>query len=181
MKELVEQLLFLARGDNDSMKLNMEIVDLSRITEEVVRETCMIDENHKFITKVQDDVYTVGDAQLIKQAIRIFVDNSIKYTPPGEPISVSAAMEGDVAKVSVQDSGIGISPEDLPHIFDRFFRSDNSRARKTGGTGLGLSIAKWILDRHNAEVEVLSREDLGTRITISMKGQPSQAVTYPAE
>jgi signal transduction histidine kinase len=175
MKNLVEQLLFLARGDNESMKLNQEIIDLSRITGEVVRETSMIDRNHKFITKIQENVYTMGDAQLIKQAIRIFVDNSVKYTPPGESISVSASMEGDTAKVSVQDGGIGIPPEDLPHIFDRFFRSDDSRARKTGGTGLGLSIAKWILDRHNAEVDVLSRKDLGTRITVMMKGtQPSQ-------
>ena len=167
MKDLVEQLLFLARGDNDSMKLNRETVDLSRIAEEVVRETAMIDPNHEFVTKIEKEVFTVGDAQLMKQAVRIFVDNSVKYTPPGGSITVSAVREGDLAKVIVQDSGIGIPPEDLPYIFDRFFRSDDSRARKTGGTGLGLSIAKWIIDRHNAVVEVLSRKDLGTRITMS--------------
>jgi two-component system sensor histidine kinase ArlS len=176
MKDLVEQLLFLARGDNNSMKLNMEVIDLSRIAEEVVREASIIDRDHQFITKVQEDVYTVGDAQFVKQAIRIFVDNSIKYTPPQESISVSTSMEGDIVKVTVQDSGIGIPPQDLPHIFDRFYRSDDSRARKTGGTGLGLSIAKWILDQHSADIEVLSREDLGTRITILMKAaQPDQS------
>lgn len=67
----------------------------------------------------------------------------------------------------VQDRGIGIEPEDLPHIFDRFYRSDESRARKTGGSGLGLSIAKWIIERHGAHFEILSRVDIGTRITIA--------------
>jgi signal transduction histidine kinase len=167
MKDLVEQLLFLARGDNDSMKLNREPVNLSRIAEEVVRETAMIDPNHEYVTKTEKEVYTIGDAQLIKQAFRIFVDNSTKYTPPGGTITVSAARKGDSAKVTVQDNGIGIPSKDLSHIFDRFFRSDDSRARKTGGTGLGLSISKWIIDRHHAVVEVLSRKDLGTRITIS--------------
>ena len=66
----------------------------------------------------------------------------------------------------VQDTGIGIEPEALPHIFDRFYRSDESRARKTGGSGLGLSIAKWIIERHGAYFEILSRLDIGTRITI---------------
>ncbi|HBG01826.1 MAG TPA: sensor histidine kinase, partial [Firmicutes bacterium] len=66
----------------------------------------------------------------------------------------------------VQDSGIGIPPGDIPHIFDRFYRADESRARATGGTGLGLSIAKWIAERHGGHLEVLSREDFGSRISL---------------
>ena len=69
------------------------------------------------------------------------------------------------ARVTVQDEGMGISPEGIPHIFDRFYRTDQSRARQTGGTGLGLAIAKWIVDRHGGWFEVVSREDVGTRIT----------------
>jgi signal transduction histidine kinase len=69
------------------------------------------------------------------------------------------------ARFTVQDSGVGIPPDDLPHIFDRFYRAENSRARATGGTGLGLSIAKWIAERHGGYLEVLSREDFGTRIS----------------
>ncbi|NLB42234.1 MAG: hypothetical protein GX815_08240 [Clostridiales bacterium] len=181
MKDLVESLLFLARGDNETMRLNLETINLSEMTEEIVRETSMIDESHEFITKIKDSISTLGDAQLIKQAIRIFVDNSVKYTPLGGTVTVSAFMDGNIPKISVQDSGIGIPPEDLPYVFDRFFRSDDSRTRKTGGTGLGLSIARWILDRHSAEVEVLSREDLGTRITISFQSNKTQAANVDIE
>ena len=168
MKELVEQLLFLARGDNDSLKLNLEEVDLTALVSEIIRETEMIDPGHQFSFVSKDSVTIVCDAQLIKQAVRIFVDNSIKYTPAGERISASVYKEDDSVKVVVQDNGIGISPENLPYVFDRFYRSDDSRARKTGGTGLGLSIAKWIIERHGGTAEILSRKDIGTRVTITL-------------
>ncbi|AGL00134.1 signal transduction histidine kinase [Desulfoscipio gibsoniae DSM 7213] len=168
MKDLVEQLLFLARGDNDSMQLSMEEINLSELVAEIMRETVMIDPNHEFKSKTDSNVYTIGDIQLIKQAIRIFIDNSVKYTPYDGAISVTTSRDGDYAKVVVQDTGIGIPPQDIPHVFDRFFRADDSRARKTGGTGLGLSIAKWIIDRHRGTVEILSRKDIGTRIIISL-------------
>lgn len=173
MKDLVEQLLFLARGDNDSMPLGMEAINLSELVADIIRETEMIDPNHKYYSKTDSEVYTIGDEQLIKQAIRIFIDNSVKYTPYGGSISVTTVCDGDDVRVLIQDDGIGILPEDIPYVFDRFFRSDESRARKTGGTGLGLSIAKWIIDRHKGTVEILSRKDLGTRITISLRGKKS--------
>ncbi len=172
MKELVEQLLFLARGDNNSMQLSMEDIHLSHLAEEVVREAEMIDKGHTFSSHTDEDLVIVGDAQLIKQAIRIFVDNSIKYTPAGEHIRVSAVREGKAARLVVQDNGIGIPSEDLPYVFDRFFRSDDSRARKTGGTGLGLAIAKWIIERHHGAIEILSRKDFGTRVTITLRCKP---------
>lgn len=110
--------------------------------------------------------YIHADRQLIKQAIRIFVDNSIKYTPNGNTIILRVEKKDNKVHIVVQDSGIGIHPKDLPHIFDRFYRSDESRARKTGGTGLGLSIAKWIIEKHDGYIEVLSRVNIGTRFTI---------------
>ncbi|MDW7683822.1 MAG: ATP-binding protein [Bacillota bacterium] len=168
MKELVEQLLFLARGDNDSMQLAMQEINLTELIAEVLRETEMIDSQHQFLMKAECDVITTGDVQLIKQAIRIFVDNSVKYTPPGGMISVNTVCEEDAAKVIIQDEGIGITPEDIPYVFDRFYRSDDSRARKTGGTGLGLAIARWIIERHKGNIEILSRKDIGTRVTISL-------------
>ena len=79
-------------------------------------------------------------------------------------IVVEELREG-YARVTVQDEGMGIAPQGIPHIFDRFYRTDQSRARQTGGTGLGLAIAKWIVDRHGGWFEVVSREDVGTRIT----------------
>lgn len=165
MKDLVEQLLFLARGDNESMAINIEEFDLSVLADEVFRESRMIDSVHDLRLKLGGSVSVRADVGLMKQAMRILIDNSIKYTMPGERITVRTGIEGDKGFFSVQDNGIGIVPEDLPYIFDRFYRSDESRARKTGGTGLGLAIAKWIVHRHGGHMEVVSRKDVGTRIT----------------
>lgn len=166
MKELVEQLLFLARGDNETIQLHKEDFDACEVLEEVTIETQMIDSNHNFQIDFRGPAYINADRQLFKQAIRILVDNSIKFTPGGEKIILNINNEKGYVYITVQDSGIGIDPEDLPYIFDRFYRSDESRARNTGGTGLGLSIAKWIIENHQAKFEVLSRVDIGTRITI---------------
>ena len=164
MQDLVEQLLFLARSDNDSIRLNTGLVDVSSLAEDVLSETRMIDEAHAYESSISPALTVFGDAQLIKQALRIFVDNAIKYTPAGERIHIAVKRDGSNVALSVSDNGIGIPEQDLPHVFDRFFRSDQSRARKTGGTGLGLSIAKWIIDRHGGHVELLSRKEIGTRI-----------------
>ena len=166
MKELVEQLLFLARGDNDSMHIEMELFDLTEVASEVLRETEMIDQTHAFTASWDGAIPVFADIGLIKQALRILVDNSIKYTPAGGKIALTAGVSEGVAKLSVQDEGQGIDPQALPHIFDRFYRTDESRARQTGGTGLGLAIAKWIVDRHGGWFEVRSWEHVGTRMTI---------------
>jgi signal transduction histidine kinase len=168
MKELVEQLLFLARGDNETIQLHKETFDVCEVIHEITREADMIDKGHDFQMDLKCEAFINSDKQLIKQAIRILVDNSIKYTPEGEKIVLRVAGDGDDIRITVQDSGIGIPPESIPRIFDRFYRSDESRARKTGGSGLGLSIAQWIIERHGAHFEVLSRVDIGTRITIVM-------------
>ncbi len=164
MQDLVEQLLFLARSDNDSIRLNTGLVDVSSLAEEVLSETKMIDEAHTYDSTISPALTVYGDAHLIKQALRIFVDNAIKYTPAGERIHIGVKRDGSNVALSVSDNGVGIPEQDLPHVFDRFFRSEQSRARKTGGTGLGLSIAKWIVDRHGGHVELLSRKEIGTRI-----------------
>ncbi len=164
MKELVEHLLFLARGDNETIHFQNEIFDVCDVIDEIVRETKMIDPNHCFEIDLARHAYLDADRQLIKQAMRILIDNSMKYTPIGGNIVLRITLEDGFVRILVQDSGIGIASEDLPYIFDRFYRSDESRARKTGGSGLGLSIAKWIIERHGGHFEVLSRLDVGTRI-----------------
>ncbi|WFA08171.1 HAMP domain-containing sensor histidine kinase [Tissierella sp. Yu-01] len=166
MKELVEKLLFLARGDSETIVLHKELFDSCEIVEEIIRETQMIDEGHEFKMEMGIPAYVEADRQLFKQAIRILVDNSIKYTPNGKQILLRVERNQGKVNITVQDSGIGIESDDLPRIFDRFYRSDESRARKSGGTGLGLSIAKWIIERHGAYFEILSRMNAGTRITI---------------
>uniref|UniRef100_UPI00262B9AA0 sensor histidine kinase n=1 Tax=uncultured Flavonifractor sp. TaxID=1193534 RepID=UPI00262B9AA0 len=177
MKALVEQLLFLARGDNDSMQVRFEPFDLTEVAGEVLRETQMIDQSHKFAARWSLPVPVWADLGLMKQALRVLVDNAIKYTPPGGRIAIWAEGADGLARLSVEDEGQGIGRESLPHIFDRFYRTDESRARQTGGTGLGLSIAKWIADRHGGWFEVTSWPDVGTRITLVLPLAPMEEET----
>ena len=172
MKELVEQLLFLARGDNDSMKVTPEPFDLTEVAGEVLRETQMIDQSHQFSAQWPLPVPVWADLGLIKQALRVLVDNAIKYTPAGGRITLRAEGADGLARLSVEDEGQGIDAHSLPHIFDRFYRTDVSRARQTGGTGLGLAIAKWIADRHGGWFEVVSWPGVGTRITLVLPLAP---------
>lgn len=165
MKDLVEQLLFLARGDNNTMHLQIEQFDLGALAEIIHSETEMISGGHIFKLEISPTLIR-ADRGLVKQAARILIDNAIKYTPVGGEINLFVRTKDNLAYFTVQDSGIGIPPGDIPHIFDRFYRADESRARATGGTGLGLSIAKWVAERHGGHLEVLSREDFGSRISL---------------
>ena len=166
MERLVEQLLFLARGDNDSQPVKKERLDLTRLAGEVLREEEMIHPDRVFLPRWGEEPVTVfADPGLMKQLIRILMDNSVKYSGEGDKVYLRVTEHQGFARVTVQDEGMGIPPEGIPHIFERFYRSDQSRDRKTGGTGLGLSIAKWIVDRHGGWFEVVSQVDVGTRIT----------------
>ena len=169
MKELIDQLLFLARGDNGRQKLSMEKLDLSLVMQEVWEESTMIDPDHKYIVEDNEGCFINGDLAMIKQSIRIFVQNAAKYSAKGDTIKLSVKKENDKIAYIVQDEGIGIAGEELSHIFERFYRSDKARNSSTGGSGLGLSIAKWIIDAHKGTVEVLSRQGIGTRITVSFE------------
>ena len=175
MKHLVEQLLFLARGDAGRTMLNPEEIDLCETMREVYEESLMIDENHIYkFNKPEDSIKVMADEGLIKQAVRILVDNAAKYTKEKDEIilsvgrlnSATASNPNDVGRafLQVQDTGIGMKEADIEHMFERFYRADD--ARTIGGTGLGLSIAKWIVDKHEGYFEITSRPDLGTRIRI---------------
>ena len=165
MKELVEQLLFLARGDSNRINLVPEQVELSELISEVVEQSRLIDDEHEF--KIDsDDISITADRGLLKQALRILIDNAIKYSDKGGEIKISVKSHEKDVKLSVSDNGIGINPESLPKVFDRFFRSDESRTRATGGAGLGLAIAHHITTRHNGHMDIMSREDIGTRVTL---------------
>ena len=167
MKELIDQLLFLARGDNGRQKLSMERINLAEIMREVWEESMMIDPDHKYLFEENENCFINGDSAMIKQSIRIFVQNAAKYSDKGNSIKLSVKNTGSNVVYVVQDEGIGIAGEELSHIFERFYRSDKARSSSTGGSGLGLSIAKWIIDAHKGTVEVLSRQEIGTRITVS--------------
>lgn len=167
MKNLVEQLLFLARGINGKTKINSKWFYLDEVLKEVLEESKMIDKNHSYIYKKVEKIQIYGDEALLKQTARILIENSVKYTDSGEEIILkSGILESGEGYFSVEDNGVGMEEKDVVHIFERFFRADTARDRKTGGTGLGLSIAKWIIDNHNGYFSVLSRKGIGTRITV---------------
>ena len=174
MKTLVEQLLFLARGDSGRQQLSPEPMDLSALMAEVLDEYRMIDPAHEWRQGSMTPAPVSADPALIKQAARILVDNAVRYTPEGGSIRLSAGMADGRAFFEVQDGGIGIAEEDVPRIFDRFFRADPARARASGGTGLGLSIARWIVERHDGHFEVLSRQGLGTRIRVILPARAAR-------
>ena len=167
MKNLVEQLLFLARGVNGKTQLTITRFFLNDMVKEVFEESKMIDENHSYIFINSENISVHGDVGLLKQTARILVDNAAKYTEQGGEIilRVGRNAKGE-SYFSIQDNGIGMDELDVPYIFERFFRADASRVRKDGGTGLGLSIAKWIVDNHRGYFSVLSRKGIGTRITV---------------
>lgn len=166
MERLVEQLLFLARGDNDSQPVKMELIDLTDLAGEVLREEEMIHPERTFLPRWGEDPVSIyADPGLMKQVLRILMDNSLKYSPSEGRIYLRVLKNQGYVRLTIQDEGMGISPDGIPHIFERFYRTDQSRDRKTGGTGLGLSIAKWIVDRHGGWFEVVSRPQVGTRIT----------------
>lgn len=166
MQHLVEQLLFLARGDSGRTPLNITEFDVSEMMNEVCEESSMIDSAHTYRFESGGDIPARGDVSLIKQAARILIENASKYTPEGGEIVLRSLVSDGHPAFSVQDSGIGISENDLPHIFDRFYRADDSRSKQTGGSGLGLAIAKWIVERHGGRFDIISRRDIGTRITV---------------
>ena len=165
MNHLVEQLLFLARGDSGRTVLKMQDVSTGQLMQEIYEESLLIDEGHRYRLKEGESVTLQADMALLKQAVRILVDNGAKYTPKGGGITLGyGRLPTGEAFLQVQDEGLGMKEEDVVHIFERFYRSDE--VRSYGGTGLGLSIAKWIVDRHHGKFEILSRTELGTRIRI---------------
>lgn len=170
MKELVERLLFLARADKETLKVEKMPFSLNELVDEVVRETKLIDAKHDIISEADAVIEINGDRGLIKQALRIFVDNSIRYTPAGGKIKVTLDIRDKRVRIILEDNGIGISKEDLPFVFNRFYRCDKSRTRESGGTGLGLSIAKWIIEKHDGTIEIESTLNVGSRVIISVWG-----------
>ncbi len=169
MKNLVEQLLFLARGDSGRNTLHLEEINLTEIVKDVLEESAMIDGKHTYQIKgEQADVMVMGDGAMLKQALRIFIQNSSKYSSEGDTITLRVGTDGGRPFYSVQDEGIGMQSSEVVHVFERFYRSDSARNSSQGGTGLGLSIAKWIVDAHGGVIEILSRPEFGTRITVRL-------------
>ena len=164
MSRLVDGLLTLARADA-GQALEFQPVALGQLVEDVVFQARTLSGGNHLIESEIGPVGAIwGNADSLRQLILILMENAIKYTHPGGQIKVSLEEDAGKAVLSVSDNGAGIAAQDLPHIFERFYRAD--RSRKTGGTGLGLSIAKWIVEQHEAEVQVTSTLGQGSTFTV---------------
>jgi len=166
MKELVEKLLFLARHDKQTFKLTLEHFELRELVEETVRETEMITANHSVETGELSSGILYADRNAIKQAVRVFIDNAVKYTPPGGVIRIACERTPGTVTIAVSDNGEGIASADLPNVFDRFYRADAARSGKTNGHGLGLAIARIIVSSHGGKIRVTSQKGVGSTFRI---------------
>ena len=183
MKTRVDQVLFLARGDMDRLVLAQERIDAAGLMRELHEEYEMIDADHEYVCPIPEDaapLYVVGDVTMLKQALRVLLDNAGKYTPKKGTITLQAQRDGSEIRCSVADNGVGIPSDDLPRIFDRFFRGATARSG-TQGSGLGLSIAKWIVDTSGGRIDVVSAPELGTKMTIVLPELPAGAGDEAAE
>jgi signal transduction histidine kinase len=168
MTRLVGDLLLLARADSGGLPLERKPVEVDNILFDVYRQVAMLNPPVDVKLVDVDQVTVLGDADRLKQLFLNLVENAIKYTPEGGSVELSLSKKGGWAQFEVCDTGIGIPPENLSHIFDRFYRVDKARARAHGGSGLGLSIAKWIAQAHGGAIRVKSQLGEGTTFTVTL-------------
>jgi signal transduction histidine kinase len=168
LTRLVGGLLLLAQAESGKLPLNFQPVELDLLITEVFQEMRIIagDKVRVHLNEI-DQMLVNGDRDRMKQVLINLVANAIQYTPQGGDVFLSLAKVKDQARIVCRDTGPGIPAEDLPHIFERFYRAEKSRTRgKSTGFGLGLSITKWIVEHHGGRIEVNSKEGQGTTFAI---------------
>jgi signal transduction histidine kinase len=168
LTRLVGGLLLLAQAESGKLSLDMKPVELDTLLLEVFQEMRVLAGGKlKMRMGDIDQALVKGDRDRLKQVLLNLVGNAIQYTPPGGEVIMSLAKIGEQVRIVVRDTGPGISAEDLPFIFERFYRAEKSRTRaRSTGFGLGLSIAQWIVENHGGTVEVESEEGAGTTFAI---------------
>lgn len=170
MQQLIEKLLFLARADQKRQVLHKENIKLNELVDDVMKKMKLVTTEHT-VELLQNDAATIyADPVLIRQLLRIFLENSKKYTPPGGRITAASVREGDRIILTLADTGIGIAPEEQAKVFERFYRVDTSRTKAEGvsGTGLGLSIATWIAEQHDITITMDSALGEGTAMHLAI-------------
>ena len=172
MTNLVSDLLMVARSDNNALKVKIQRLDLTEILKQVIRTMTPIAEKKNIRLAGENFVKVMinADEQRIKQLAIILVDNAIKYTTEGGAVLIRLEKADNARAVfAVMDSGIGIAPEDLDKVFERFYRVDKARSREMGGNGLGLAIAAEIVKLHEGKISVASKLGEGTKFTVELK------------
>lgn len=165
MKQLIERLLFFARSNNGTLLKHFTKINTADLLQEVYSEVSLIDKEHQIILRQNDEALITAEPGSVKQMLRIFVDNALKYTPAGGQVTLTCQADEKTVRYVISDTGIGIPKKDLERVFERFYRVDSSRTKNTGGSGLGLSIAKYIAKANNAELELDSILHKGTTVT----------------
>jgi len=169
LTRMVGDLLLLAQAESGKLPLSVEIVELDTLMLEVLNQMRVLAKERLKMTLGEiDQVLVCGDKDRLKQVLVNLVGNAIQYTPAGGEIVVGVGKVENRARLTVSDNGPGIPAEDLPHLFERFYRSEKSRTRSKDGKGygLGLSIAYWIVRNHGGQIEVSSRELHGTTFSV---------------
>lgn len=166
MSMLVENLLFIAKGENKKMQLIKKQFNIHELLEEISKDSGLSVADRKFPV-LGDDFDVIQDRRMIKQLVRIFIENSVKFTREGSSISLEARKYDSFYKLVVSDEGEGIPKEDVDKIFERFYVADKARTKDKAGSGLGLSIAKWIVETHNGEIKVESTLGIGTKMIVT--------------
>lgn len=175
LSRLVADLLALARADAGST-IAQDVIDLDALVLDLFRTARQLAHGHTVQIDPFEPVQIVGDGDRLKQVLLVLVDNAIKYTAATGSITLGIHQHDHVVDLIVQDTGVGISAADLPHIFERFYRADAARSRDAGGTGLGLAIAQWIVDQHHGTMLVQSHLQQGTTMTVRLPLQPNPQV-----
>ena len=173
MKALIERLLFLARADQKRQVLKKEPIDFQQLLADVAKKADLVKGDHALVLEANEKGTIFADPVIMRQMLRIFIENAFKYTPAGGTITLSSRRDGNALRVEVRDTGIGIAPEHQEKVFDRFYRVDSSRTKigekeGTGGTGLGLSIARWIAETHDIGITLESELGKGTTIRLAI-------------
>ncbi len=184
LNALVEDLLVLARLESRRGKMHFQRVYLQDSVEAIAQdwEAKMAEKSVSIEQVVTEDLPAVwADPLRLDQIFNNLLDNALKYTPNGGRIAIRAARDGETAILRVEDNGAGIPPEDVPHIFERFYRADKARSREMGGTGLGLSIVKHIAQAHGGSVHAESTFGKGTAIILKLPLARKEAVEEEEE
>ncbi|MCI1958116.1 MAG: cell wall metabolism sensor histidine kinase WalK [Clostridia bacterium] len=169
MSFLVRDLLQLSRFDNGQIEFNYSCVNVNEFISENIRQSRIHAENKNqelSFTQTDTPLFVNADRDRITQVLNNIITNAIKYSPEGSKINVWAEEDEDYVRICVKDNGMGISKEDLPRIFERFYRVDKARSRAMGGTGLGLAIAKEIMEKHGGKITAESEMHHGTKMTL---------------
>lgn len=170
LSKIIENLFILAKADAGRYELHMERMNLCPVVTEIAEQLKLIAEPKNIFvsTEKMEDAFIDGDELLIRMLLLNLVDNAVKYTPLNGTITLSLGKDNGCAKIIITDNGIGISQEDISHIFDRFYRANKARTADHTGGGLGLSICQWIVKSHDGTITVKSEPCKGSAFTVAL-------------